>query len=250
MTPSFSVRPDLVSGARSLWGGDYTLDQLCAAAGDGSFRAFSVLLHLLYGSPPVGNQQDDPLGGLVLLVCSPRARESAYLSAWAKLRAARGNRPWASLVESPEGVARAVQGLPFARRTAGLLLELLATPDLEGELHHIVGLAPADALAALRALPGVGEKVGRCFLLYHGGMDLVPVDVHTARVSTRLGLAQVYCDRKGVTRHAGRELDACCPPGHAYAWHVNTMEHGRRFCGSVPRCDACPLRGACPSGAS
>jgi endonuclease III len=39
---------------------------------------------------------------------------------------------------------------------------------------------------------------------------------------------------------------AITPPEDAYELHMNLIEHGRRICRPVPRCDGCSLRRMCP----
>ncbi len=69
---------------------------------------------------------------------------------------------------------------PYVRALARLVA------DGQVDLHAIARLAHADARAALLALPGVGEKVADCVLLFaYGRGEAFPVDVWVQRAVER-----------------------------------------------------------------
>ena len=79
----------------------------------------------------------------------------------------------------------------------------------------------------LTDLPGVGRYTADAVACFAFGRPVLPVDVNVARVSER-------------TRHA-------FSPAAAQA----LMDLGKAVClARIPRCDACPLAGACPSRGS
>ncbi len=102
------------------------------------------------------------------------------------------------------------------------------------------GRVPEDTEELLR-LPGVGRKTASCVLLYGFGEPCIPVDVHVAVISRRLGLTR--------ERDPGRiqdELEGKIPESR---WHrVNELmvRFGKEVCRtSHPRCGLCDLRDLC-----
>lgn len=136
--------------------------------------------------------------------------------------------------------------------------------ELEGLIHptgffrnkarNLVGLGQAlvaqhggrvpDTLAALSALPGVGQKTANVVLSNAFGVPALPVDTHIFRVARRLGLSEANTPEKV-------EADLC---GHfpREAWialHHQLIWHGREVCHARgPRCTECPLHAFCPTG--
>jgi endonuclease III len=83
----------------------------------------------------------------------------------------------------------------------------------------------AEAETVLTNLPGVGVKTAKCVLMYSLGRALLPVDTHVARVSRRLGLAEVKGDRAFAAA-----VEGAVPPDCHYDYHVNALQHGREVC--------------------
>ena len=96
----------------------------------------------------------------------------------------------------------------------------------------------------LTSLPGVGVKTAKCVMMYSLGRQVLPVDTHTARVATRLGLVST-----GSAAAIDRDLSVVVPPVLRFDFHVNAVAHGRAVCHAVrPRCDDCVLSLLCPVG--
>jgi endonuclease-3 len=130
-----------------------------------------------------------------------------------------------------------------APRIQAVLREIEATgrPDLE----WLGGLAPADAIAWLVRLHGVGPKTAACVLLFSFGQPVMPVDTHVLRVALRLGLipAGTSADR------AHDLLTELVPDGRMLEAHLAFIRHGRTTCTARnPRCGGCVLLDQCPSG--
>lgn len=93
----------------------------------------------------------------------------------------------------------------------------------------------------LTDLPGVSGKVARCVMMYTLDRDVLPVDIHVFRISSRLG----WVDRNEA-RQCHEELEDLLPPHRYYAFHVNCVAHGRKRCfASNPDCDGCVIRRYC-----
>jgi A/G-specific adenine glycosylase len=112
---------------------------------------------------------------------------------------------------APADVIRAWQGLGYNRRALNLqrAARRIADEGWPDDLTTLAGIGPYTAAAI------------RCFAF---GEDVLPVDVNVERVQRR-------------TRHG-------FGPGSAQA----LMDLGATVClARIPRCDACPLAGGCPS---
>jgi endonuclease III len=96
----------------------------------------------------------------------------------------------------------------------------------------------------LTALPGVGRKsasviLGNCF----GKDDVIIVDTHLKRVSTKLGLIENDNPEK-----IEAELKLIIPEKEQYHFSMRIGEHGRVVCNAKkPLCEECFLNDICPS---
>ncbi len=130
-------------------------------------------------------------------------------------------------------------GLGYYRRALNLRAAAQAI------VRHFNGTIPRD-LAALRALPGLGDYTARAVLLFAFDLPEVPIDANLERVLARLlGEDRPIKSREARARLEGfvRELFRFGPPQtlvHAL------MDHGALICTArSPRCDACSLRPLC-----
>jgi endonuclease-3 len=109
-------------------------------------------------------------------------------------------------------------------------------------LEFLAQLEPADALAWLTAVPGIGRKTASVVLLFSFGMPLIPVDRHVERVSKRIGLVPP----KVTALQAHDYLAALVPPERSHEAHVNFITHGRQTCHAQrPACGRCAIAGRC-----
>ncbi|HMS64640.1 MAG TPA: endonuclease III [Ignavibacteria bacterium] len=96
----------------------------------------------------------------------------------------------------------------------------------------------------LTSLAGVGRKsasviLGNCF----GEEDVIIVDTHLKRVSTRLGL--IDSDNPDKIEI---ELKKLIPPDDQFYFSMRIGEHGRQICKAKnPDCSRCFLNDICPS---
>jgi A/G-specific adenine glycosylase len=112
---------------------------------------------------------------------------------------------------SPADAIREWQGLGYNRRALSL--------------HRAACVVAASGWPAdLTELPGVGRYTAAAIRRFAFGEDVLPVDVNVARVQRRT--------RQAFSPDAAAAL----------------MDLGATIClARIPRCDACPLAGACPS---
>jgi A/G-specific adenine glycosylase len=115
-------------------------------------------------------------------------------------------------------VLTAWRGLGYNRRAVGLHKAARVIVD-----EH-AGVVPRD-LAALRALPGVGDYTARAVLAFAYGQDVGPVDTNVARV-----LSRAVAGRALTRREAQSLADALVPEGQGHAWSSALMDLGARHC--------------------
>jgi A/G-specific adenine glycosylase len=145
------------------------------------------------------------------------------------------------LAAAPTGDAvRAWGRLGYPRRALRLHAAATAIVERHG------GQVPDD-LAALRALPGVGDYTAAAVASFAFRQRHVVLDTNVRRVQGR-AFAGRELPGPSVTK-AERELAAALLPdddGTAAAWAVGVMELGALVCSAVkPACPRCPLEDVC-----
>jgi A/G-specific adenine glycosylase len=130
----------------------------------------------------------------------------------------------AALAAAPAAdVLRAWSGLGYNRRA--LSLQNAARRVVE------LGKFPRE-IAELERLPGVGPYTARAIACFAFGAQVTALDTNVRRVLER---------SLGTT-------DVDPPPGRAWDWNQALFDLGAQVClARIPRCDRCPLAGACPS---
>ena len=130
-----------------------------------------------------------------------------------------------------------------APRIQAVLQEL--SQDGRPHLDWLGGLRPAEAIARLVGLPGVGPKTASCVLLFSLDVPVMPVDTHVHRVAGRLGL--IPAGTSADQAHA--LLTELVPAERMLEAHLLLIAHGRATCSARrPRCGECVLLDGCPHG--
>ncbi len=192
------------------------------------------------------NNKVDPLDELVFIMLSQMTTGPSYERVYDRLKAAMPH--WRSLIET------SVADLTSLIADAGLAGQrAVRLKQIAGRLVHDFGEVSLTALTLsdddaaqryLTSLPGVGVKTAKCVMMYSLGRQVLPVDTHTARVATRLGLVST-----GSAAAVDRDLSVVVRPSLRFDFHVNAVAHGRAVCRAVtPRCDDCVLSSLCPVG--
>jgi endonuclease III len=198
-----------------------------------------------YGVPEWAPDHD-PLGGLIGTILSQNTSDVNSERAYRQLIATFSS--WEAVRDAPtDAVADAIRSGGLANIKAARIQQVLRvlTERLNGQplnLDALDDLPLDDALAYLRALPGVGPKTAACVLLFSLGRPAFPVDTHVYRVARRLGLigARVSPDE------AHEVLRRAVPADWRYTLHVNLIRHGRQVCHAQrPECGRCVLRDLC-----
>ncbi|HEU5015916.1 MAG TPA: endonuclease III [Roseiflexaceae bacterium] len=188
----------------------------------------------------------EPLHELISTILSQRTNganeEKAFQQLWAKYGS------WEAIAAAPvEDITEAIAPSNYADQKA---------PRIKAVLQHIIderGMAditfladlPVDeALAWLRALPGVGPKTATLVLLFCFHKPVLPVDTHVHRVSQRVGLI----GPRATAEQAHELLPRLLPHDATVLWnfHHNMLRHGQKICiWGTPRCSKCVLREHC-----
>jgi len=172
----------------------------------------------------------------VMLQQTPVIRVLPVYAEWL----ARWPRPADLAGESPAAAIRAWGRLGYPRR-ALRLHDAARTITAE---HG--GRVPED-LAALRALPGVGEYTARAVAAFAFGARVPVIDTNVRRVLSRIVRGRDSV-REPATAADRQELAALLPaePAVAARFSVALMEFGALVCtATAPRCPDCPVRDRC-----
>jgi len=176
----------------------------------------------------------DPFQALVSTVLSQRTRDENTAKASRKLFS-RFSTP-KELAEAPvREIEALIKKAGFYRVKARKLKEI---SRIILEKHK--GKVPRD-LEGLMKLPGVGRKTASCVLLYGFGKPCIPVDVHVAVISRRLGLSS--------EKEPGKiqdELERIVPGNRRARVNDIMVRFGQEICRTAhPKCGLCWFRGIC-----
>lgn len=144
-----------------------------------------------------------------------------------------------SLAAAPEeDVLKAWEGLGYYSRARNLQrCAQLVTDRMAGRL-------PSD-VAALRALPGIGEYTAGAIASIVYGVRTPAVDGNVERVVSRLCGIREDIGIPSVRRRLRTEAAALVPEERPGDFNQAMMELGARICQPAPRCEACPIQRAC-----
>lgn len=193
--------------------------------------------------PPLGPVLDE----LVLTILSQHTSDTNSGAAFDELQQRFAD--WDAVRRAPVArVAQAIRSAGLSRQKAPRIKAVLEQIQADrGRLSlDFLRRRPTDeALAYLRAMPGVGPKTAACVLLFACRKPVLPVDTHVHRVSGRLGLIGPRTDAAA----AHDELARLVPPARVLDFHILLIRHGRTTCTALkPQCEECPLFDLCPDG--
>ena len=136
------------------------------------------------------NNKSDPLDELVFIILSQMTTGPSYERVYDRLKSAMPD--WQLLTETPIADLSSLiadAGLSGQRASRLKLIATRLTQDFgEVSLATLVDYDDKTAQRYLTSLPGVGVKTAKCVMMYSLGRQVLPVDTHTARIATRLGL--------------------------------------------------------------
>jgi len=180
----------------------------------------------------------DPYAILVAEVILQRTRVAAGLPYYERFLAAF---PTVSglAAASESDVLRAWEGLGFYGRARNLHRAAKAVADRHG------GVLPAD-VAALRALPGVGDYTAGAVGSIAFGLRAPAVDGNAARVLARTHRIDADVSRGDGGRRVRAVAADLVPADAPGEWNQALMELGATVCvPRRPRCPVCPIAAEC-----
>jgi endonuclease-3 len=206
-------------------------------------RVYELLL-ATYGERELKPRRE-PLHELISTMLSHRTTQHNEDLAFKRMWKRFGS--WEGVRDAPVSeLAETISAATFAETKAANIQKVLTRLIKEHgpSLEFLRDLPPAEGLAWLLSLPGVGIKTASLVLLFCFGKPLLPVDTHVHRVSGRLGLIGPKVTAKAAHRRLLELLPA--DPHVLYNFHIAMLSHGQRVCiWGKPRCQKCPLTGLC-----
>ena len=180
-------------------------------------------------------ETEDPFKVLISTILSQRTKDERTEEASSRLYA-KYDSPQTITSAPIEELQELIRPVGFYRQKAAKIREV---SRILLEQHG--GRVP-DTYEQLLALPQVGPKTANCVLVYGYGVPAIPVDVHVAVISRRLGLAPQDADEEEVERHLRRAVPK--------EWWLQLNELFVRFGKDVcrtnrPRCGACNFTAFC-----
>ncbi len=148
------------------------------------------MLAALYGNPRHGNKLN-PLDKLIYIILSNRTQPSAHRTVYRALN--RAYRSWSLLrlnqLDNVEAILRP-GGFSHLRSAQIVhILEHVRARFGRTTLSPLRRMTDPQAEDFLMSLPGVSKKVAKCVLMYSLQRQVLPVDVHVHRLTTRLGIS-------------------------------------------------------------
>lgn len=200
------------------------------------------LLEATYGKPRLGNPQD-PVDDLVYVVLSNKTSPKVAAANYKRVKERFPT--WGHLLAShPEALRQLIEpgGLSVVKaRQIWAAISKIAADFGSPNLNGLRSKSPNESEKYLCSLPGVSKKVAKCILIYTLGAQVLPVDVHVHRVTSRLGWAT-----KNRANQCHEELEELIPPHRRYSFHVDCIVHGRAVCHTrQPLCHACCIKRYC-----
>lgn len=171
---------------------------------------------------------------MITTILSQRTKDETTASAAERLFAA-AKTPKEMVKLSEKKIAKLIYPVGFyeqkaknIKKTSRILLEKYG------------GKVPADRNSLIE-LPGVGGKTANCVLCFAFDRDVIPVDVHVAVISQRLGLTKNKNPEK-----IENDLNKIIPNGLKKVVNHLFVEFGKEICQTrLPKCFACPIEKLC-----
>jgi endonuclease III len=198
-----------------------------------------------YDHPTWAGPRVDTVSELVLTILSQNTADTNSFRAFTALRERYAD--WDEVLAAPtdelEDVIRPGGLAPTkSRRIQHVLAEVHAATDGTWDLSFLGERPLAEARGWLTSLPGIGRKTASIILLFGFGRAAMPVDTHVHRVAWRLGMFP----RNTPLERAHDFLEEALRAEEMYAYHVETIRHGRETCRAPrPICGLCPLTDVC-----
>jgi endonuclease-3 related protein len=117
-----------------------------------------------------------------------------------------------------------------------------------GAIERLLELDMSTLRAELLRIHGIGPETADSIVLYAAGKPTFVVDAYTARVFGRLGFSEANADYATLRQLFMKYLPHDVALFNEY--HALIVNHGKRVCSRIPRCDSCVLMMGCAYGAA
>jgi endonuclease-3 len=195
-------------------------------------------------SPPDIYATGEPLDGLILTLLSQNTNDRNRDMAYDALREKFPSWAGVASASTPE-IARAIKSAGLGDTKAERMKEILSRIEKDFGSHSLAAMKSWDAARVreyLSNLRGIGPKTVACVMVFDLGLPAFPVDTHVARISRRLGWAEM----KSPPERIQDFLESVVPPERCGGGHLNMIEHGRKICHARgPKCSECVARYIC-----
>ncbi|MCP4583595.1 MAG: endonuclease III [candidate division Zixibacteria bacterium] len=186
----------------------------------------------------------DPLTELILTVLSQNTNDVNRDRAF---QAMKDRFPdWQAVIDSSSTeLAKTIKVGGLARIKSARIIKLLVSIKESRnrlDLDFLRKWSDDEVRDYLLKIKGVGPKTAACVLAFSLGRDIMPVDTHVYRASTRLGILP-----STITPDAAHDYFLRFQGKVSlYQFHLNLIGHGRQVCKArKPACDKCDLRRLC-----
>lgn len=208
-------------------------------------RVISDHLQDEYEETDLGNM-DEPFSELVYIILSVRTAEVCYQRAFASLSQYIDG-DWDNLLELEEDkLAELIAYGGLADKKAKQILQIGRSLD---DGRGAISMASFERLSTQKLVDklcefeGIGVKVAKCITMYAMDRDSFPIDIHCARVGSRIGW---YEKRTRYTRRYADLIEAAIPASRRHRLHINLIQHGREVCrAKEPDCKHCCISSFC-----
>ncbi len=163
-----------------------------------------------------------------------------------RLRAARALTPramhHAELADLAEWIRPAGYYNVKARRLRAFTTFLFS--KFGGRLNRLFALDTSALRGALLSVKGIGPETADSIILYAAHRPVFVIDAYTRRMLDRHG----WLDASASYDEAARLFTAALPADTSLynEYHALIVRLGKTYCGTKPRCEACPLRHRLP----
>ena len=205
-------------------------------------REICRILDQNYPKSRLGNKKN-PLNEYLYILLSLRTHEHGASLAYKGFK--RRFRSWKDTEKASEKeIEEAIKPGGLAAQKAKRIYSAIKVVKREfGQLslNSLKSLSQGQIEKHLLRLPGVGLKSARCIMMYSWGFSVLPIDIHVARISRRLGWIN-----DGNSRQLYDQLEEIVEPSLRCNYHIRCVQHGRAVCrGQYPRCNVCCLATYC-----
>jgi endonuclease-3 len=169
-----------------------------------------------------------------------------FRAGWGGVGISESEADWAAIADAPldeliDVIRPGGLGPTKAPRIQAVLRKILEERG-DYSLEFLGKMTPAEALAWLTQIPGIGRKTASVVLLFSFGMPLMPVDRHIERVAKRIGLVPP----KATPEQAHDYLQIQLADERVHEAHVNLITHGRLTCHAQrPEHEKCAIADRC-----